>query len=244
MREKTFEEVHSKAWLRHHDLCPHEELFVLRQVIPWQKILKGLLPYYHEKQGRFGVSLRVIVAVLILGKLEKLGDQASIQRIQRCRYAQYFCNVSDRERFTFLNRSTLVRFRQRIGSTGCQWIETCCFEHLRKSGAIENDVSLIDSSSLPNALIYPNDVDLVYHAFRKMALWAKSLGREPWWDHSSLKKRGREYHLGKKQQRLSCLLEFHTRFVPVSKRFQQMIYHFQDSQEKKEVSIGVRCFEF
>ena len=178
-----FQEVHSKAWLQTHILDPTHELVILRQVIPWQKIIDSLKRYYSSTQGRFCKSLRLMVAVLILGKLRQVGDQAVIDLIKENRYAQYFSNVADRDLSTFLDRSTVCKFRHRIGPTGIARLEHHVFHHLRRSGVIENDAALMDSTVLENNLIYPNDVQLLYKGFVKLKAFASHRQIVLWWDH-------------------------------------------------------------
>lgn len=238
MIEKSFDEVHSKKWVESNLRDCNHELFVVRQVVPWQKIIDQLVQYYAKDTGKFGINLRVVSALLLLGKLRGLGDQATIDLVQENRYAQYFCNVGDQELFWFIDRSTLVKFRRRIGVEGCQLIESLSFENLRKSGVIQNDASLIDSSVLAHNIIYPNDVDLLYKAFIKMKSWAKVREEPLWWDHAHLKKRWKDYSMGKKQQRLQFLLEFHTLLIKASKIFQKMVHKLEDSQQKKQENTG------
>lgn len=238
MIEKTFEEVHSKIWFKQHEISETHELWVVRQVIPWQKTIDKLVTYYDEELGRLGINLRVMVAILILQKLRRIGDQAVIDLVKENRYAQYFCNVPDQRLSFFLERSTVVKFRQRIGPKGCKMIESLSFEWLRRCGAVKNDAALIDSSVLANNLIYPNDVDLLYKAFCKMAAWARMMKLPLWWNHRLLKKRWRAYNLGKKKKRLAFLLEFHTTFTKAAKTFQKKVYRLADVQEKKEENTG------
>ena len=118
-------------------------------------------------------------------------------------------------------------------------IESLSFEWLRRCGGIKNDAVLIDSSVLANNVIYPNDVDLVYKAFCKMAAWARRRDFPLWWNHRQLKKRWSAYSLGKKKKRLEFLLEFHTKFTKASKTFQRKVYRLADAQEKKEGNTGI-----
>lgn len=240
MIEKTFEEVHSKLWFKTHEINETHELWVVRQVIPWQKIMDKLVKYYDKEAGRLGINLRILVAVLILQKLRSIGDQAVIDLVKENRYAQYFCNVPDEGRSCFLDRSTVVKFRKRITSQGCAMIESLSFEWLRRGGAIENDAALIDSSVLASNVIYPNDVDLLFKAFCKMAAWARMMELPLWWNHRALKKRWRAYNLGQKKKRLAFLLEFQTKFTKAAKTFQRKVHRLADSQEKKEVNTGLR----
>jgi hypothetical protein len=43
----------------------------LRQLIPWQPIIDGLVPFYNLKSGRTGCALRTLVAVSILARLRR-----------------------------------------------------------------------------------------------------------------------------------------------------------------------------
>lgn len=95
MIEKSFDEVHSKEWLQRHQIYGGHELCILGQIVPWPSIIAKLINYYDPQSGRFGINLRILVALLILQKLRKIGDQAVINLVQENRYAQYFCNVAD-----------------------------------------------------------------------------------------------------------------------------------------------------
>ena len=128
MIARSFEEVHSKAWLCQHIVDQTHEFVVLRKVIPFQKIMYALCGYYPSSQGRLGKDLRIMIALLILGKLRQIGDLAVIDLVKENRYAQYFCNVSDRDLPAFLDRSTICKFRSRIGRTGIARIEHHVFD--------------------------------------------------------------------------------------------------------------------
>lgn len=240
MIARTYEEVHSKAWIAQHMADHTHELFVLRKVIPFQKIMRSLWSYYSKSRGRLGKDLRVMIAVLILGKLRKLSDQGVIDLVKENRYAQYFCNVSDRALCTFLDRSTLCRFRARIGSKGVARIEHHLFHHLHRNGAISNDAALIDSSVLENDIIYPNDVLLLYKALGKMHLFARQLGIVLWFDHAHIKARWRAFNRAGKGQRAVFLSEFDTLFRSALKTFKQIVKTVETPYKKKQ-SIGSMC---
>ena len=233
MIARTYEEVHSKTWILQHIADPTHALFLLRKVIPFQKIIRSLCGYYSARRGRLGKDLRIMIAVLILGKLRQVGDRAVIELVQENRYAQYFCNVSDRDLPTFLDRSTICKFRRRIGKKGITMIEHHVFHHLRGSGAIINDASLMDSTVLENNIIYPNDVQLVYKAFGKMSALAFHLGVPLWFDYAHIKARWRAFNLAGKGQRAAFLLEFDTLFGPAFRAFKHMARTLQPPYKKK-----------
>ena len=240
MIARTYDEVHTKTWIAQHILDQTHELFVLRKVIPFQKIIGSLTGYYSATKGRLGKDLRVMVAILILGKLRQFGDQGVIDLVKENRYAQYFCNVSDRSLPTFLDRSTICKFRGRVGKKGIAMIEHHLFHHLRRSGAIKNDASLMDSTVLENNIIYPNDVLLLYKALGKMRLFARQLGITLWFDHAHIKARWRAFNRAGKGQRAAFLSEFDTLFRSALKTFKQIVKTVEPPYKKKQ-SIGSMC---
>ena len=223
MIQATFDEAHSPAWIKAHIIDSMNELVLVRQVIPWPRIIAQLVSSYAPHRGRFGTSLRMMVALLIVAKLRRLSDREVIQQVKENRYIQYFCNVPDAGLLTFLDPSVLSKFRTRLGEKGIAKIETEVFERLRQAGVIQGDTSLIDSTVLDNNLIYPNDVQLLYKAFGKMAAWAQRQDRPLWWEADHLKKRWRAFGLASKSERPTYLAGFYLLFVPALETFAETV---------------------
>ncbi len=55
------------------------ELVIMRRIIPWQKVIERLAGFYRKGKGRTGKSLRMMVALLVVGKLRKLSDAEVIK---------------------------------------------------------------------------------------------------------------------------------------------------------------------
>jgi transposase, IS5 family len=213
MIAQTFDEVFPPQWINTHLSHPTHDLIILRQMIPWQSLIDGLVPFYNLKQGRTGCALRTLSAVSILARLRQLSDRKVIEHIQENRYMQYFCNVPDQGLRTFMNPSTLCRFRKRVGQEGISLIEDEVFTYLKRADVIETDMMLMDATVLDSPIIYPTDVRLLYKAFDKMAMLATEGHLEPWWDTTHLKRRWRAYHLERGQHR-PYLEEFYTLLQP------------------------------
>jgi transposase, IS5 family len=213
MIAQTFDEMFSPQWVNTHLSNPTHDLIILRQLIPWQPIIDDLVPFYNLKQGRTGCALRTLIAVSILARLRQLSDRRVIEYIQENRYMQYFCNVPDQHLRTFMNPSTLCRFRKRVGQNGISLIEDDVFTCLKRADVIEADMMLMDATVLDSPIIYPTDVRLLYKAFDKMASLATEGHIEPWWDTTHLKRRWRAYHLDRGQHR-TYLEEFYTLLPP------------------------------
>ncbi len=179
MIAQTFDEVFSPQWINTHLSHPTHDLIILRQLIPWQPIIDGLVPFDNLKKGRTGCALRTLVAVSILARLRQLSDRNVIAHIQENRYMQDFCHVPDQGLRTFMNPSTLCRFRKRVGQEGISLIEDEVFTSLKRADVIEAGMMLMDATVLESPIIYPTDVRLLYKAFDKMARLATEGHIEP-----------------------------------------------------------------
>ena len=219
MIESSFEEAFSKAWVETQINDSTNELVILRQVIPWQLIIKQLTQFYDDNSGRLGKPLRVMVALLILSRLRALSDDKVVEQVKENRYMQHFCNVPDTEIANFVNPSVLCRFRQRLGEKGMTIIETEVFELLQQSDVIKRDTLMMDSTVLSSNIIHPNDVLLIYKAFSKMCIFAKSHELTFWWNQLQLKKQWRAFGRSKEKERASYLKEFYALFTPALETF-------------------------
>ena len=234
MIESSFEEAFSKEWVNTQITDPTNELVILRQVIPWQAIINQLTQFYNGISGRFGKSLRTMVALLILSRLRSLSDRQVVEQVKENRYMQYFCNVPDEELDTFVDPSLLSRFRQRLGEKGIAIIETGVFDVLRLSGVINRDTMMMDSTVLSSNIIYPNDVLLVYKAFGKMEIFARGYQLPLWWDESHLKQRWRAFGLSKKGERAIYLVEFYALLLPALETFRTHVETLDATEAEKE----------
>src|SRR5918999_1413805 len=232
MIAQTFDEVFSPQWINTHLSKPTHDLIILRQLIPWQPILDGLVPFYNLKQGCTGCALRTLSAVSILARLRQLSDRKVIEQIQENRYMQYLCNVPDQHLRTFMNPSTLCRFRKRVGQAGISLIEDEVFTCLKRADVIEADMMLMDATVLDSPIIYPTDVRLLYKAFDKMAMLATEGHIKSWWDTAHLKTRWRAYHLDRGHHR-PYLEEFYTLFQPALAGLEERLAQLEAPREHR-----------
>jgi len=219
MINNNFGEPFSKAWIESQITDSKNELVILRQVIPWQKIIDRLICFYNSNNGRLGKSLRIMVALLIVSRLRSLSDRKVVEQVKENRYMQYFCNVPNEKLDSFVNPGLLSKFRKRLGQKGAAIIESEVFELLRKSNVIKGDTLMMDSTVLSNNIIHPNDVMLIYKAFGKMGIFARQHGISPWWNQHHIKKRWRAFGRAKKGERAAYLTEFYALFAPALETF-------------------------
>jgi len=175
-----------------------------------------------------------MTALLIISRFYRLSDRDTVKQVKENRYIQYFCNVPDEGLRTFIHYSSLCVFRKRIGEKGAEIIEEEIFEALRRPGIISGKDALIDSSVLESSIIYPNDVQLIYKAFKKMRSFAKLHNIPFWWDDKLLRNMWREFGLSRKGERVAWLIKFNTLFVPALEIFQEKIGMLNPGRQKNK----------
>ena len=235
MIQSTFEEAFSQEWIERNIKNPIHELAIIRQIIPWDKLVKRLSQFYHKSKGPMGKSIRIMVALSIVARFEKLSDREVIEQVKENPYIQYFCNVSDKGIQTFLHPTSLRVFRKRLGKKGVGIIEEEVFNLLRRVGVIRGDNMLMDSTVLASNIIYPNDVQLIHQAFKKMRSFCKLQGIAPWWDEQEVKKLWRGFGLDKDKQsnRGAWLVKFDELFIPALEAFTNKVESLNTSTKRK-----------
>ena len=223
MMQDTYQDVFSPEWIRTNLTDPIHELVILCKVIPWGNISTRLQKYYHRSRGPLGKPIRMMVALLIAMKLRGLSDRGVVAQVKENRYLQYFCQVPVEGLQTFVHPTSLVKFRQRLGEEGIAIIEQEVFDRLRRTGVIQGDTALIDSTVLESNIIYPNDVHLLVKAFNKMKQCARLHHRPLWWDDDEIKTLWRAFGLAKGAERASWLRAFHHLFGPALDAFRTLV---------------------
>lgn len=210
----------------------------MHKIIPWQKIIDKLAIYYDDKKGREATSLRTVIAVFIVAKFRLLSDRVVIKEVKENRYIQYFCNVKNEDLFHFMHHSNLCKLRKRFGIKGLEDTESIIFNLLKITEVIKNGSMLIDSTVLPNNIIYPTDIGLIFKAFEKMKQFTERYNLPIWWDDKEVKQLWREYSLNRKQAEiLNLFLEFILIFSNALEIFKKVILTFESSNKEKEKAL-------
>jgi len=197
MISTQFQSIFDESWIATYLPNKNHELIILNGLIPWKSIVLKLVQFY-KPLGSYGKNLRMMISIHILMNYRQLSDRKIILAIQENRYAQFFCHVEDRNLSNFVTHSSISNFRNRIGPEGVEIIESEIFKMLFKKGAIRNDLALIDSSVLPNNIVYPNDVQLLKHALVLLERWSLKYDVPLWFDIKVARKLWRAYRLKKR----------------------------------------------
>jgi len=134
-----------------------------------------------------------------------------------------------------MHHSNLSKLRKRFGIKGMEIIESVIFNLLRIAKVIDKDSMLIDSTVLPNNIIYPTDVGLLFKAFKKMKQVAKPYHIPVWWDNLELKQLWREYNLNRKKGEI--IYFFFNILLILSdalRKFEKIVQTLEGSDKDKE----------
>jgi len=135
-------------------LDSNDPLIVLADNFPWSKIESELSQYYTGK-GRPPLPIRLMVGILLLKQLEDLSDDDIVIQFKRNPYYQYFCGYDEYLPKTPCHPTELVKFRNRIGKDGFDYIFKMSVE-MHGDNAEEDEI-IVDSTVHESNITFPTD---------------------------------------------------------------------------------------
>ncbi len=118
------------------------ELVRLADAIEWAFFVDAFEAFYSE-EGRPGIPTRMMVGLHILKHMHDLSDEAVCERWIENPYFQYFCGE---EYFQFelpIERSSMTRWRDRVGPEGCEKVFQESLGVAHRTGALKARESLV-----------------------------------------------------------------------------------------------------
>jgi len=129
--------------------------------------------------GQPGLPTRLIAGLFILKHMHNLSDEVLCARWIENPYYQYFCGeLSFCHKLPF-DRSSLTRWRQRLGEEQLVALIQESLSVAHKTGAIETrdlERVAVDTTVQPKAIAHPTDARLLYRAIEKLVTLAKAEG--------------------------------------------------------------------
>ena len=98
------------------------KLVILSQQIDWSVFEKEFGSLYVPEQGRPGLPIRLLVGLTYLSRTYNYSDEATVEMFIENPYWQYFCGYEYFQTTSPLDASSLVRWRQRIGEAGMEFL--------------------------------------------------------------------------------------------------------------------------
>jgi IS5 family transposase len=131
--------------------------------------------------GQPPLPTRLVAGLFILKHMHNLSDEALCDRWVENPYFQYFCGeVVFRHELPF-DRSSLTRWRQRLGEEQIAALLQESLSVAHRTGAIESkdlERVVVDTTVQEKAIAHPTDARLTHRAIEKLAELAKSEGVE------------------------------------------------------------------
>jgi transposase, IS5 family len=129
--------------------------------------------------GQPGLPTRLVAGLFILKHMHNLSDEALCARWVENPYYQYFCGEQSFCHKLPFDRSSLTRWRQRLGEEQLAALIQESLSVAHKTGAIEaKDLErvVVDTTVQPKAIAHPTDARLMHRAIVKLVALARRHG--------------------------------------------------------------------
>jgi IS5 family transposase len=158
-------------------LNPDHELIQAARLIDWNGLEQALRPFY-SPLGRNGKPIRLMVGIHILKHRYNVSDEQAVESLHENAYWQCFCGFHAFQKGLLLEASSLVKFRNRIGSKGLETIEAVLIQTWQALGLVKTKRVSLDTTAQPKHIAYPTDADLLHRAREKIVKEVKRAQRE------------------------------------------------------------------
>jgi len=151
----------------------------LARTIDWSFLERSFGAVYTDAAGRPPLPTRLMAGLAILKHMHDLSDEALCERWVENPYFQFFCGEEFFQHELTFERSSLTRWRQRMGE---ERLATLVQESLTvavKTGAAKPaDFTrvIIDTTVQEKAITFPTDAKLMHTARQRLVRLAKKAG--------------------------------------------------------------------
>lgn len=148
---------------------PRHEVVRLAQMIDWRMFETAFGPLYAEV-GRPGLPTRLMVGLHLLKHVFNLSDEVVCARWVENPYYQHFCGFDYFQHELPVDRSSMTRWRERIGPGGMEVLLKATIAAGLDGGVVaakELERVTVDTTVQPKAVTHPSDARL-YHRGREI----------------------------------------------------------------------------
>jgi IS5 family transposase len=154
------------------------ELVRLAALVDWRFFDERFEPLY-AGTGRPGVPTRLMVGLHLLKHLHGLSDEAVCERWVCDPYFQHFCGQTFFQHALRVDRSSMPRWRQRIGAADLAALLQESLAAAHRGGALapqDMERVTVDTTVQPKAVTFPTDAKLMHRAREKLVALAREWG--------------------------------------------------------------------
>jgi transposase, IS5 family len=155
------------------------ELVRLAELIDWQAFANEWSPQFVSTTGRPALPTRLMASLLYLKHVYALSDEDTVQRWSENPYWQHFSGERYFQHELPCDASSLVRWRQRIGEAGCEWLLAQSIDAAMRGRVIKRaslDTVVLDTTVQPKAIAHPTDSRLLNRAREQLVDAAQEAG--------------------------------------------------------------------
>lgn len=160
-------------------LDPRHELLELGRRIDWAKLDAACGETFVDQVGRPGLPTRLMAGLHILKHVKGLSDEAVCDAWVENPYFQAFCGERFFQHALPLDRSSMTRWRKRIGPERLETLLADTLTIALDSGATRPTAMervTIDTTVQTKAIAYPTDGHLMLRAIERLAALARQQG--------------------------------------------------------------------
>ncbi len=197
---------------------PSHELVQLSSLIDWDRFDDAFGTHYHDRKGRHGLPTRLMAGLHLLKHMKGFSDDETCAAWLENPYFQAFCGETHFQHRLPFDRSSLTRWRQRIGAGDLEALLAETIAVAVKTKAVSErqlERITVDTTVQTKAVAHPTDSHLILRAiewlnraatrhsiklrqsFLRLATWAR---REV----------ARLLHTGGHKQGLRCIRKMRT----------------------------------
>jgi transposase, IS5 family len=154
-------------------------LIRLAKLIDWRRFDEAFGALYKDGVGRPGLATRLMVGLHLLKHMDGLSDEAICARYLDSPYVQLFCGETYFQHRLPLDRSSMTRWRQRIGPERMEELLAESLEAAQRGGAVEEKHLkrvTIDTTVQPKAVTHPTDSKLLHRGIEILGRLARRHG--------------------------------------------------------------------
>jgi IS5 family transposase len=151
----------------------------LAGLIDWERFATAFGPLYRDGLGRPGLPTRLMVGLHLIKHMDGLSDDAVCARFLDSPYVQLFCGESHFQHALPLDRSSMTRWRQRIGAELLELLLAETLATAQRAGAAEPKHFArvtIDTTVQPKAIAHPTDSKLLHRGVEILVRLARRHG--------------------------------------------------------------------
>jgi IS5 family transposase len=156
-------------------------LVKLARTIDWRFLEEKLGAVYNDGAGQPPLPTRLMAGLAILKHTYNLSDEVLCELWIENPYYQYFCGEEFFQHRLPLDRSSMTRWRNRMGEERLQALLQESLAVATKTGAMKpGDLArvIVDTTVQPKNISFPTDAKLLNRAREKLVKLAKQLGVE------------------------------------------------------------------